>query len=126
MMNCNVHVLYKIIFSNQFNLFWPRTLFLYKGGSSWQWRTHWLTLLQRQLLQKIVIVVVLAKIATTPVVLKPIVRFTTYILCNRTEVLQNRTEDYFTKHKNFTTIYNQIKQRLFTKVIRNAKQQGLG
>ncbi len=73
-----------------------------------------------------IIVVVLVKTATAPVVPKPIVRFTTYILCNRTEVLHNSTEDYFTKHKNLTTIYNQIKQKLFTKVIRNAKQQGLG
>ncbi len=27
--NCYVHVLYKIIFSNKFDLFWTRTLFLY-------------------------------------------------------------------------------------------------
>ncbi len=26
--SCDVHVLYKIIFSNEFNLFWTRTLFL--------------------------------------------------------------------------------------------------
>ncbi len=54
------------------------------------------------------IVVVLVKTATGPVVRKPIiVRFTTYILSNRTEVVQRITKDYFTKHTNFATMFNQ-------------------
>jgi hypothetical protein len=48
----------------------------------------------------------------------------------RTKVVQNKSsffsEDQFTKHANITTIYNQYTQKLFTKDIKNAKQQCLG
>ncbi len=39
----------------------------------------------------------------------------------------NQVDEYFTKHANITTIYNQYERRiLFTKVIKNDELEGLG